>query len=309
MRKHILALGVTGALVAGGLALAHSPALAAVPATQAGNVTVLPTAPRMIAWPGTPLKKGETKTLAVGGQTFGGVKIPADATGVTLSVTVQNAAAAGKANVWTAGVGRPGTPTISFPKTTQTTTSAFVGLDSAGKMSVYSSVAADVLFNIQAYVAPVAAPQPPTPPVVKTIAKTERELVNVGGSFKARSKVVGGVTLAPGTYDARLTGTFVGFNNETDLAEGINVTGTMALTLGTEVKSDFSNNVTVGGIAIPRANSDTLTQDPTASISTFITLTEETTVQVRAFGYASNSSQQDGILRFALDSATFVRIG
>lgn len=296
------ALLLASSMVAGGLVLAGPVAGVAAPGDEvSGNVTVLASGPRLSAAPGTPMGANEIKTFKVAGN-FG---IPANATGVILNVNANRSDAAGRLTVWGGSAGQPGTPTVSYAAGQSATNVSVVGLNAAGEFRVFSSAKANALLQVTGYVTPeTAAPAP----VIKTIPSVERKTIDVGGSFRTRSTVLGSIELSAGTYDARVLGSFTGFNNGTELAEDITVTGTMAITLGTEVKPDFSNNITVGGITIPRSNSDTLTQDPTAAINTFFTLTETTTVQVRVFGYASNSSQQDGVLKAGLDSATFLKI-
>jgi hypothetical protein len=306
MKKRLTAIAALGvATVASAIALSSAPnASAAVPVPVAGNVTILNDNPRLAPAPGTAFNAGETKVLQVSGK-FG---VPADATGVVLSVSANRSTAAGRLTVWGAAEGgAPGVPTVTFAKGEYATNVSVVSLTEKGEIKVFSSAKANALISVTGYVSPDVAPVSAAP-VVKSIDGTKRELINVGGSFRTRSTVLGSVELDAGTYDARVLGSFEGFNNKTDLDKDIKVTGTFALTLGTEVKSDFSNNITVGGIAIPRADSETLTQDPNANISTFFTLTEKTTVQVRVFGYASNSSQQDNVLKAGLDSAKFLKV-
>jgi hypothetical protein len=144
--------------------------------------------------------------------------------------------------------------------------------------------------------------------VVKSADSVARKTINVGGSIRTRAEDFGSITLPAGTWTASVRGTFVGFNNSTDLPAGVNVTGTFLIQKGDSMGSNFENNITVGGITIPRASSDTLTQDPTAAINDTIVLKDETTLHFKAFGYASDSSQRDSVLKFGLDSATFVKV-
>lgn len=146
-------------------------------------------------------------------------------------------------------------------------------------------------------------------PVVKQADTVARKTINVGGSIRTRATDFGSITLPAGVWTASVRGTFVGFNNGTDLPSTVSVTGTLVVQKGDTMGDDFQNNITVGGITIPRAASDTLTQDPTAAINDTIVLTSETTLHFKAFGYASDSSQRDSVLKFGLDGATFVKIG
>lgn len=304
MRIRNIAVGLTAAsLMGAGLVYTTLPASAAVPPPVAGNITMLASAPRLVPSPGSSFEAGQTLTFQVGGQKG----VPANATGVVLSITATNPTVDGNLTAWTTDAGKPGTPTVSYVGGKQATNVATVALNDSGKMNVFSSAKTRVLISVQAYTTPLAAAPAP---VVKNIAPVARKAINVGGGFIARSEDMGEVTLPAGTYDARVLGSFRGLNNVNNtVPAGVTLTGTMAITLGDTVKPDFSNNITVGGIAIPRSQSDTLTQDPTASISTFFTLTESTDVHVRMFAYASNSSQAgSGELQAGLDSATFVRI-
>lgn len=146
-------------------------------------------------------------------------------------------------------------------------------------------------------------------PLVQQADAVARKTINVGGSIRTRATDFGSITLPAGVWTASVRGTFVGFNNGTDLPAAVGVTGTLIVQKGDTMGDDFQNNITVGGIAIPRAASDTLTQDPTAAINDTIVLTTETTLHFKAFGYASDSSQRDTVLKFGLDGATFVKIG
>lgn len=148
-------------------------------------------------------------------------------------------------------------------------------------------------------------------PVVKTITGGTKTL-DVGGSIRTRSTDFGSVTLAAGTYDARVIGGWTGLNNTTKACTTDNnfLTGTLAVVKGADIAADFSNDVTAGGVIIPEANSDTLTQDPTAAVNTYLTLTENTDVHVKLFAYASDSSQScSGVLKGNLQTAQFVKIG
>jgi hypothetical protein len=144
--------------------------------------------------------------------------------------------------------------------------------------------------------------------VVKQGDAVSAKTINVGGSIRTRASDFGSITLPAGVWTASVRGTFIGFNNGTDLPAAVNVTGTFLIQKGSSMGADFENNVTVGGIPIPRANSDTLTQDPTAAIYDTIKLADETTLHFKAFGYASDSSTRDSVLKFRLDSATFVKV-
>lgn len=145
-------------------------------------------------------------------------------------------------------------------------------------------------------------------PVVMQGDAVSRKTINVGGSIRTRASDFGTVTLPAGVWTASVRGTFVGFNNGTDLPAAVSVTGTFLIQKGDTMGDDFENNITVGGITIPRAASDTLTQDPTAAINDTIKLDTATTLHFKAFGYASDSSTRDSVLKFGLDSATFVKI-
>lgn len=304
MRKYIvtgltaLALGVAFAVT--GLTQAQ----AAVPAPVAGNITVLSVAPRIVPSPGSVFAPGETKTFDVAGKTFSGVTIPANATGITISISATNSAGPGKLTAWTTDAGQPGPGTVTYTVGGGQTNVAFVGLNDHGQFNVYSSAKTQALIAIQGYVTPVAAP------VVKTIGAQASKTIDVGGSIRSRATDFGSVTLPAGTWDARVLGGWTGLNNVNNtVASGVSLTGTMVLVKGDTIAADFSNDVTAGGVVIPRSSSNTLTQDPTASISTILVLDAPTEVHVKMFAYASDSSQAgSGELEANLQGAQFVKL-
>lgn len=324
-RKIITASSAAVALLlAGGVAVATtaSGAAAAIPAPTAGNMTVLSAPPRLVKAPGTAFAAKQITTYTVAGKTYSGITIPANTTGVVLSITVSSAQANGSVTAWTAEGGQPGTPTVTYTKGVSATNLAFVGLNSAGAFNVASSAAANVLIAVQSYVTPLAA----TPaPVVKSIpAKDATVLEQVGGSIRGDkannlkgATPFGSVVLSAGTWDARVIGGFTGLNNGNKACTtGDNfLTGTMVLVKGdgsTDPNRNFDFNqvaATAGGVIVPESDSATLTQDPTVQANTFITLTEDTKVTVSLFGYASNSSTDcTGTLKGNLQSAQFLKV-
>lgn len=308
IKRGLLALGLGAFVVLGSsIVPADASALAPAPVQSVGNITVISNPPRFVPSPGDVLTANTLKHIKVAGATFGSVTVPDNATGVSLNVSNNRSGADGQIRVSAKGTPRSGSATISWVKGQANTASVFVAIGEDGSLTFESTSTTNYLVSLTSFTTPVAAP---AAPVVKTIAPVARKVIEVGGSFRARSTDLGEVTLAPGTYDARVLASFQGLNNlNNTVPAGVSLTGTVAITLGDEVKPDFSNNITVGGIAIPRSQSDTLTQDPTGSISTFFTLTEATDVHVRVFAYASNSSQAgSGELKAGLDSATFVKL-
>jgi len=307
IRKVVSGGSAVAVLAAAAVAVAVTPSVAAPAAPVAGNVTTLASAPRVVASPGSPVNAGQTLSFKIAGESFSGTAIPSDATGVILSVSSSAPAAAGVLRVWTEGAGMPGTPAVSYAKSETATNVAFVGLSDTGRFSVYSSAKTNVLMAITGYITPEAAP---AAPVVKTVAAVSAKKIDVGGSIRTRATEFATVDLPAGTWDARVAGTFTGLNNVNNtVPAGVFLTGTMVVQKGDTMGANFENNVTVGGIAIPRSASDTLTQDPTAAINTFITLSEPTTLRFKMFAYASNSSQAgSGELSAAFDGATFVKV-
>jgi hypothetical protein len=312
-RTKLMAAGSVAAtvLVAAGLAGSVVPAAsAAIPPATAGNVTVLAGAPRLVKSPGTALNAGQIVKFTVAGKSFGGVAIPANTTGVVLSITATNPQAAGRLTAWTAEGGQPGTPTVSYVKGQSATSLAFVGLNDAGAFNLFSSAKASALISIQSYVTPVAPVTPPPAPTVKTVAAVASKTIQVGGSIRTRATEFASITLPAGTWDARVLGGFTGLNNVNNtVPAGVSLTGTMIVQKGETMGDDFQNNVTVGGIVIPRAQSNTLTQDPTAQLTTYITLPTETKLYLKFFAYASDSSTAgSGELQANLQGATFVKV-
>lgn len=107
-----VALGLTVGLYAavnGGVASA-----AVLPATP-GNVTFL-SGPRIGGSTGTAINANQTVAIKAAGQSFGGVAIPATATGLVLTVTSDQSTGPGTMRVWTTDVGMPGTNNLTDRK-------------------------------------------------------------------------------------------------------------------------------------------------------------------------------------------------
>lgn len=306
--------GVLAAAVAAAGVYVTIPAEASIPPEVAGNITILARAPRVVSSPGTAFAANEEKSFQIAGRTFGGYAIPANATGVTLAASVTGPAAAGKLTVWTAEAGRPGTPSVTYAAGQSATSLVFVGLNSEGRINVHSTAAANVLLAIEGYVTPVVPPTiPDSSPEVKTIAaKAPTALTGVGGSIRTKSTTFGSVELSAGTWDAHVMGGWTGLNNgdKACTPDGTFLTGSMVLVRGDAASFEFADVVaTAGGVLIPESNSASLTQDPTATISSVFTLAEATKVTVRLFGYASDSSTAcEGVLKGNLQGAQFVKL-
>jgi hypothetical protein len=313
MNRKILGGFAAAAIVAvGALSLAGSASAAIDNVPVAGNVNVLPQARRVVPFPGVTLNKNAVKTIKIAGETFeGDAHIPADATGVVVSITELSSTADGSLRVWTTGAGTPSTGAVEFRKGESKTNLAFVALlqdgsGNAGRINVQAT-GGNVKFvlAVMSYYTPVEKPCVSKLYSIDPAAKT---IENVGGTIKGtRSTDLGSVTLPKGTYDTRVVGGFTGLNNSSAVPEGVFLTGTMVINKGDEITSDFGSVLnTTGGVMIPRSSSDTLTQDPTVGASTFITLTQDTSVHVKLFAYASNSGTAgSGELKGNLQSAQF----
>lgn len=290
--KRKIVVGTMFAAVLAGVGVyAVGVANASVPAPVPSYVNVVPAAPRIVAAPGITLNAGQAVDIAVAGKTFGTTAVPANTTGVTVSISSIAPSAAGSLTVWTTEAGRPGTPSVNYKLGETATNVVTVGLNSTGKLSVYSSQKTRFLMALLAFNTPV--PAPTCTPTMTEIPASSKTLTKVGGSIRSGATDFGSVTLPAGTYDTRVVGGFTGLNNDdTFLSEGTFLTGTLTVVKGAEINSTFTNNVTAGGVLIPKSNSDTLTQDPTVAISTFLVLPEPTDVHVKLFAYASNSSTE-----------------
>ena len=192
---------------------------------------------------------------------------------------------------------------------------ATVSLDSRGRLAVYSTARTRFTLQLQSYTTPTTTPPPPTcTATISTIEPSTKTLAQVGGSIRAASPAgatdFGSVNLPAGTYDARVIGGFTGFNNnDTWLPSGVFLTGTMTVVKGATINSDFTNNVTTGGVMIPKSDSTTLTQDPTLAISTFLVLDAPTEVHIKLFAYASNSGTAgSGQVKANVQSAQFRKV-
>jgi hypothetical protein len=301
------------ALAATILAVVAGGGVAAVGVASA-DTTPTPSNPYLVAPPGAPLNSGDTTTIQVAGRTFAGTAVPSNTTAALVKITSVNPSSPGSLTVYPTGT-RPGSPTVTFRRGQNATGTANVRLDSRGRLSVYSSARTKFTLQLQSYTTPTTTPPTPTcTATISTIAPSTRTLTQVGGSIRAASPAgatdFGSVTLPAGTYDARVIGGFTGFNNnDTWLPTGVFLTGTMTVVKGATINADFTNNVTAGGVLIPKSDSTTLTQDPTLSISTFLVLDTETEVHVKLFAYASNSGTAgSGQVKANVQSAQFRKV-
>lgn len=299
-RKRIgLAAAVAAVVVGGGVA--------AMGIANAGT-TPTPSSPYIVGPTAASLSAGESETLQIAGRTFQGNAVPANANGVTVSVTAINPAASGHLTVYRSGSPRPGTATVNYRRNQSATGTAAVTLDGRGRLSVYSSERTRYTLRLLSFSTPDTVPSCAS--TISTITPGTRTLATVGGSIRSGATDFGSVTLPAGTYDTRVIGGFTGFNNtDTWLPANVFLTGTLVVVKGATIASDFSNDVTAGGVVIPRSASNSLTQDPTLSISTFLTLTSTTEVHVQLFAYASDSSSTgSGHVKANIQSAQFRRL-
>jgi hypothetical protein len=275
------------------------------------DTTPTPSNPYIVAPPGTSLGSGEATTIQVAGRTFAGTAVPSNATGAVVKITSVNPASSGSLTVYTTGNRPTGAATVSYRRGQSATGAANVPLDSRGRLSVYSSARTRFTLQLQSYTTPATTPPPPTcTATISTIEPSTKTLTQVGGSIRAGATDFGSVSLPAGTYDARVIGGFTGFNNnDTWLPPGVFLTGTMTVVKGATINSDFTNNVTAGGVMIPKSDSTTLTQDPTLAISTFLVLDAPTEVHIKLFAYASNSGTAgSGQVKANVQSAQFRKV-
>jgi hypothetical protein len=304
IRKLLVGGVVAASLVAGAVGVSITSATAAPQPPVAGSTTIANGA-RLTPSPGQLLTAGNDIAVKVAGETFGGFTVPADATGVILSVSNNQSAGAGQLRVWTDG--KPGTPTIEWAAGKVATASITVGVDTAGMIRVGATTNTRWLAAMVGVVRPLPAP---AAPVVKQIPAVATKTLDVGGSIRTRATTFAEITLPAGTYSVSARGTFYGLNNTNNtVPAGVFLTGTMLIQKGADMGANFENNITVGGILVHRSASDTLTQDATAAITDTLVLTAETKLTVKFMGYASNSSQAgSGELKASFQGATFVKI-
>jgi hypothetical protein len=281
-KRYALAATVVAVVAGGGVA--------AVGIANA-DTTPTPSTPYIVGPPGTSLGSGKTTTIQVAGKTFSGTAVPSNATAALVKITSINPSSSGSLTVYTSGNRPTGSPTVTFRRGQNASGTANVPLDSRGRLVVYSSAWTRFTLQLQSYTTPTTTPPVPTcTATISTIAPSTKTLTAVGGSIRAGATDFGSVNLPAGTYDARVIGGFTGFNNnDTWLPPGVFLTGTMTVVKGATINADFSNNVTAGGVMIPKSDSTTLTQDPTLAISTFLVLDAPTEVHIKLFAYASNS--------------------
>lgn len=284
--------------------------VAAMGIASAGT-TATPAHPYIVGPAGVQLGAGDTDTIQVAGRTFSGTVVPSNATGVTVSVSSVNPSRSGHITAFTAGDPVPSSATVSFRRGQDNTGTANVTLSSAGRMSVFSSARTRYTVQLLSFDTPDrTGTSNRCNSAIYTIAPVTHTLTTVGGSIRSGATDFGSVTLPAGTYDTRVIGGFTGFNNsDTWLPANVFLTGTLVVVKGATIAADFSNDVTAGGVLIPKSNSATLTQDPTVAISTFLVLAAPTDVHVKLFAYASDSSSTgSGHVQANVQSAQFRKV-
>lgn len=309
-RKRAILTAAVAAIVLGGGIAAIGVANASVPPPVPAKTTLLPGGPRIVPGPGKTLAAGEQTTIQVAGKTFGGVAFPANITGLVITITAVNPASDGYLTVWTTDAGRPGTPTVSFKKGASATNISQISVNSEGSINVWASTNATFVMGALGYLAPDAATPAACAATIAEIPPSAKTLDKVGGSIRTNATDMGSITLPKGTYDTRIIGGWTGLNkvNNTVPAD-VFLTGTLTVVKGAEINPSFTNNVTTGGVIIPDSNSNTLTQDPTAIISTFLVLDAETEVHIKSFAYADNSGTAgSGELKANIQSAQFRKV-
>ncbi|XVU27798.1 hypothetical protein ACQPZJ_12375 [Actinoplanes sp. CA-054009] len=295
-RRYAVAATVVAVVAGGGVAAVG---------IASADTTPTPSNPYIVAPPGISLGNGDATAIQVAGRSFSGTAVPANATSALVKITSVNPSSSGSLTVHTPNK-RADRTTVSFRRGQTASGTANVALDSRGRLSVYSSARTRFTLQLQSY----TTPTPTCTATISTIAPSTKTLTNVGGSIRAGATDFGSVTLPAGTYDARVIGGFTGFNNnDTWLPPGVFLTGTMTVVKGATINSDFTNNVTAGGVMIPKSDSATLTQDPTLAISTFLVLDAPTEVHIKLFAYASNSGTAgSGQVKANVQSAQFRKL-
>lgn len=300
-RKRIALGAAVAAVVIGG-------GVAAVGVANAGT-TNTPARPYIVS--NSTINDGETDTITVAGRSFNGTAVPSNATSVALAVSVSNPSSSGRLTVYTTGTSRPSSPTLNYSRHNDTTATTNVTLSGSGRINVYSSERMRYSLRLLSYSTPdTSGPSNCTETISTINPVSSRTLTNVGGSIRSGATDFGSVMLPAGTYDTRVIGGFTGANNNDSwYPSGLFLTGTMVIVKGATIAADFSNDITTGGVIIPKSDSSTLTQDPTLAISTFLTLAVPTDVHVKLFAYASNSGTAgSGQLKGNLQSAQFRKL-
>lgn len=81
----------------------------------------------------------------------GRIYVPADATGATLTVTIDSPAAAGYATIYPCGAERPLASTVNFAANKTIANTAIVPIGTGGAVCVFNSAAAHVVVSLQGY--------------------------------------------------------------------------------------------------------------------------------------------------------------
>lgn len=298
MNKRIIAAVVTAVLAAGvGTAVAASTTgSAASDYTAVASTRLVDT--RLA---GGPVAVGKTLTVPVTGA-------PADATAVTVNVTVTSPTGGGYVIAYPDGTPRP-TPgsTVNFGKGQTIANQTTVPVTN-GKIDVsnQSTGTVQVIVDLEGWYTPAApAYVPPTSTTWNLPAASQGETVATGGSAVANATLLdsdgkGGatITLQPGTYLVSLTA------KATPTDTSSVQTFPQFFVYGQALSSSFAGDVLNVGSGALESGGNTNIDSYFSGSGTVVVTAPNTTLWIYGFGYRSDRSAGS----YALDSASLTAV-
>lgn len=292
MNTRIIAAGITAAVIvaAAGTAFATTgSASTASDYTPISPVRVLDTRNNIGVTKVGPVSAGGTVKVTLAGSNG----VPADVTGAVLNVTAVGATGNGYLTVYPDGSQMPATSNVNYGTGGVVANEATVAVtDGAVDIHVSGKGTVSIVVDLAGYYTPSAPAYTPPEAVTQTLAGVAS--VNTGGSFNARATEVGTVDLPAGSYLVTLSAKatpIVQSNTSVQVFPSIHL-------YNQPKNASFTGDVLdAGGTAL---ESGTVTNaDLYSSNSGVVTVTQDTTMVVYAFGYDSDSGegtyQLDGV--------------
>jgi hypothetical protein len=247
--------------------------------------------------------------------------LPADATAITLNVTVTDTTLGGFLTAWPDGQSMPGVSSLNWGSAgTIVSNEVTVTLPADRKIDFYNFQGnVDVTADFVGYYE--AAPEVPTTTQLQSVAATSTdpstngkgvELTHVGGSIATGvTQLSQSVPVTPGaTY--RLEASAVLYRLAGSSSSVVPDTyGTFLAYYGGSISSDFTNVVyTDGGVQIPKMSTVTGDIDPTESIvTTFTVPAGQTSLTLGQFAYDNDrSSAGQGDFSVVLQNSNLTRV-
>jgi hypothetical protein len=233
----------------------------------------------------TPINSTTLMSLPLIGADAAAGGIPADATAVTLDIAVVNPSLGGYLTAWPSTQAKPTSPNVNYNAGAGVTSNLANVPVADGRLDIeISAGSAQIVVDLEGWYTPTApAPAPP-----QTITQTLAGVASVatGGSFNSRATEVGTVDLPAGSYLVTLS------PKATPIVQtdpSVQIFPSVHLYNQPKNAAFTGDVLDTGGSAL---ESGAVTNaDLFSSNSGVVTLTQDTTMYVYAFGYDSDSGE------------------